>query len=135
MTEHEIAAVRATFAVLAVNADGTASVFYRHLFRLIPHARPLFKGDMHKQGTMFMDMLAFAVNTLDRLDAVTYVLQDMARRHKSYGVAVDDFGAAGQAMELTLEDCLGTGFTHEVRSAWAKTFTAVTATMTKAYSN
>jgi Tfp pilus assembly pilus retraction ATPase PilT len=70
MTPQQIALVRTSFAQLVPIADSAASLFYAHLFHRDPSLRALFRGDMAHQGRRLMEMIGWAVERLDRPDAL-----------------------------------------------------------------
>jgi nitric oxide dioxygenase len=113
-------------------ADTAAGLFYARLFEIDPTARPLFKGDMQKQGRMLMQTLALAVRNLDRPDAVVPALQSLARRHNDYSVRAEHYETVGAALLWTLAQGLGEAFTPEVKAAWTATYGLVASVMTEA---
>jgi nitric oxide dioxygenase len=50
-------------------------------------------------------------------------------RHCGYGVTTEHYRVVGEALLWTLERGLGQDFTPEVRSAWAKVYHVLAATM------
>jgi hemoglobin-like flavoprotein len=56
-------------------------------------------------------------------------VQDMGRRHVTYGVKDEDYDTVGEALLWTLQQGLGDGFTPEVKEAWIDTYTLVSSTM------
>ena len=76
MTNDQIELVQNSFTQVAPIAETAAGMFYGRLFEMNPALRPLFKGDMEEQGRKLMDMIAVAVNGLDRLDEIVPPLED-----------------------------------------------------------
>ena len=76
-----------------------------------------------------MQMLTAAVKGLDRLDLLVPVVQDLGRRHASYGVVDLHYDTVGGALLWTLETGLGEGFTPEMREAWATVYGLLATTM------
>jgi len=62
--------VQTTWKAVIPIADTAVELFYGRLFELDPDTTPLFKGDMKKQGKKLTDMITFAVDGLDDLDAI-----------------------------------------------------------------
>ena len=110
--------VQESFAAVAPNAEAAADLFYGRLFELDPSLRPLFKGDMKKQGRKLMAMLKTAVRGLDNLDKLVPAVQDLGRRHATYGVKPAHYDTVGAALLWTLEQGLKGGFTPDVKAAW-----------------
>jgi nitric oxide dioxygenase len=118
MTPEEIKLVRATFARLEPHRGQVAEMFYRRLFEIAPHLKPLFKTDMTDQGAKVMGAIAVAVAGLHRLDEILPQVEDMGRRHRGYGVEPGHYNLVGDAFLWTLDQGLGEAFTPEVRAAW-----------------
>jgi hemoglobin-like flavoprotein len=53
----------------------------------------------------------------------------LGARHSGYGVSEAHYAIVGEALLWTLDRSLGEGFTPEVRSAWAKVYGVIAATM------
>lgn len=122
LTAAEIELVRSTFKQVAPIADAAAAIFYERLFDQNPDIRPMFTGDMARQGRLLMQMLATAVNALDKSNALAPALKALAVRHVGYGVKIQHFDAVGAALIWTLRQGLGEAFTPNVEAAWSKTY-------------
>jgi hemoglobin-like flavoprotein len=55
----------------------------RSTFRTL---KPLFKGDMAEQGRRLIKMIGTAVANLDKLETIVPAVEDLGRRHATYGV-------------------------------------------------
>jgi len=121
--------VQETFASIAPIADDAAALFYRRLFELDPSLRAMFRGDMSEQRRKLMNMLGAAVKGLDRLEQLVPVVQDLGRKHTGYGVEDRHYDTVGAALLWTLEKGLGSGFTPEVKEAWAAVYGLLASTM------
>src|SRR5215204_1012680 len=124
--------VQESFAVIAPIAGDAATLFYRRLFELEPSLQRMFRGDMAEQRKKLMQMLTAAVKGLDRLDQLVPVVQDLGRRHATYGVADAHYDTVGAALLWTLEKGLGAQFTPEAREAWATVYGLLATTMKEA---
>ena len=129
VTLRQIELVQGTFDVIAPIADDAAALFYRRLFEIDPSLRAMFKGDMAEQRRKLMQMLTAAVKGLPRLDRLVPVVQELGRRHATYGVADDHYDTVGAALLWTLEKGLGDAFTDEAREAWATVYSLLATTM------
>src|SRR5438034_1787960 len=107
--------VQDSFAVIAPIADDAAALFYRRLFEMDPSLERMFRGDMTEQRKKLMQMLTAAVKGLDRLDQLVPVVQELGRRHATYGVADAHYDTVGAALLWTLEKGLGPPFTADTR--------------------
>ena len=121
--------VQDSFASIAPISHDTAVLFYRRLFELDPMVERLFLTDMAQQRRKLMQMLAAAVNGLDRLDQLIPVVEDLGRRHVAYGVREDHYDTVGAALLWTLRKGLGDAFTPEVEDAWTAVFGLLSSTM------
>lgn len=129
MTPEQIELVKNSWEKVLPIADKAAELFYGKLFEINPQLKALFKGDMAEQGRKLMAILNTAVNSLDKLGEIVPAVQDMGRRHVSYGVKDEDYDTVGEALIWTLGQGLGDGFTDEVQEAWVTTYTLVADTM------
>jgi len=132
MTPEQKELVQNSFAKVAPIAEQAAEMFYGRLFELDPALKPLFKGDMSEQGRKLMSTLGIAVGSLDNLDGLIPVLQNLGRGHVAYGVKDEHYDTVGAALLWTLEQGLGDGFTPDVKDAWAEVYTIVSTVMKEA---
>ncbi|WP_455366152.1 globin family protein [Kaarinaea lacus] len=134
MTPEQKMLVQTTFKDVVPIADTAAKLFYNKLFELDPELKSLFKGDMEEQGRKLMKIIGTAVNGLDQLDEIVPVVEDLGRRHVSYGVKDKDYNTVGTALLWTLQQGLDSGFTPEVEEAWTVVYTLLADTMKNAAS-
>jgi hemoglobin-like flavoprotein len=130
MTPHQIQLIRDSFETLEPLAATVAEAFYAQLFARDPALRALFRGDdMGEQGARLMQMLAAAIDLLDRPASLNPVLQRLGQRHAGYGVIGAHYASVGAALLDTLAAGLGDGFTAEMREAWTAMYGHVARTM------
>lgn len=129
MTPHQIALVTSSWQKVMPISEQAAELFYGKLFETDPALKPLFKGDMKAQGKRLMAMISTAVMSLDKLDRIVPAVQDLGRRHASYGVKDKDYDTVAGALLWTLGQGLGPAFTDEVKQAWVETYTVLASTM------
>ena len=129
LTINDIVLVQASFARLVPMQDAAADLFYDRLFALTPKLRELFPSDLRDQKRKLMQMIATAVGGLNRLDKIIPAVKALGARHSGYGVTEAHYAIVGEALLWTLDRGLGKGFTPEVRSAWAKVYGVIAATM------
>ena len=132
LTVHQKTLVQESFAIVAPIADDAAALFYRRLFELDPSLERMFRGDMSEQRRKLMQMLTAAVKGLDRLDQLVPVVQDLGRRHATYGVENRHYDTVGAALLWTLEKGLGKAFTPETKEAWTTVYGILATTMKQA---
>ncbi len=124
--------VKTSFARVEEISDVAADLFYQRLFDASPELRSLFSDDLTDQKKKLMGALKVLVNTLDNPDKLIPILEDMGRKHKTYGVVEDHFVPVADALVWTLEEGLGADFTEDVRHAWTALYSAVASIMIEA---
>jgi hemoglobin-like flavoprotein len=132
MTSEQKVLVQSTFAKVAPIADAAAAMFYARLFELDPSLRPLFTTDLAEQGRKLMQMIAVAVNGLDRLDELVPAVRQLGVRHARYGVEDRHYDTVAEALLWTLERGLGSDFTPAVKDAWTTVYGVLATTMKEA---
>lgn len=132
MTPEQKQLVQTSFQKVLPIADTAAALFYDRLFELDPDLRRLFRGDMKEQGRKLMQMIAFAVKSLNRLDELVPLVESLGARHTAYGVKDAHYETVGAALLWTLEKGLGDSFTKEVKDAWTAVYTLLAETMKSA---
>lgn len=132
ITEEQKKLVTESFAMVEPIADQAAEIFYNKLFEYDPELRRLFRGDMKQQGKKLMSTLKVAVSSLNNLDKLVPVLQQLAVKHIDYGVKVDDYTPVGNALLYALKTGLGDAYTHDTRIAWTETYRLVATVMREA---
>jgi hemoglobin-like flavoprotein len=130
----QITIIRQTFAQVAPITPVAAALFYSRLFELAPQTEALFRyplgtTGMARQGAKLIETLQVAVDYLDRPVQLTPIIEELGRRHASYGVTAADYDLVGTALLWTLQQCLGQGFTAEVEAAWAALYAQLATTM------
>lgn len=128
-TETQKTLVKDSWEKVVPIADTAAQLFYSKLFELDPSLEPLFKGDMKEQGAKLMKTLGIAVKSLDKLDTLVPILQDLGRRHKDWGVVPAHYQTVAVALLDTLGKGLGDGFTPDTKDAWVAVYGVVSSTM------
>ena len=129
MTPKQIEIVQASFNKVAPIAETAAALFYARLFELDPNLKPLFKGDMKRQGMMLMSMIATAVRGLSNTEALIPMVKNMGRRHVGYGVKDSHYATVGSALLDTLEKGLGKDFDARTREAWIAAYSLLASVM------
>ncbi len=129
MTPENQALVRESFAKVVPIAPQAAAMFYDRLFVLEPSLKLLFRGDMAEQGRKLMAMIGLAVASLDRLETIVPAVQQLGRRHATYGVHPAHYDTVASALLWTLGQGLGDAFTAPVQAAWAEAYTILATVM------
>ena len=129
MTENQVSLVQGTFAKVAPISETAAEIFYGKLFEIDPSLKPLFTSDIKEQGKKLMSMIGAAVGGLNNIEALVPVVQDLGKRHVSYGVTPEHYETVASALLYTLEKGLGEAWTPEVKDAWVEVYTVLATTM------
>jgi len=132
VNDHTIQLVRDSFDLVEPIASQAAALFYANLFAADPSVKPLFRGDMIKQGERLMTMIGVAVAKLDDPEVLIPALQGLGQRHAGYGVRDTHYDSVGLALLKTLRQGLGVAFTDDVEEAWIEVYGVVASTMKEA---
>lgn len=133
MSPREIEIIRRTWRQVAPKGDDAARLFYKRLFQIDPSVEPLFAGtDMTAQRRKLMQTLGSAVIGLEDLDALVPIIQDMGRRHATYGVTDAHYDSVGEALIWTLKQGLGDAWSDDVQEAWTRIYRLIADTMQSA---
>ena len=129
ITEAQKALVQETWEKVRPIAPQAAEIFYAKLFEMDPSLKPLFKGNMDDQGAKLMKTLGIAVGGLSNLGSIVPVVQELGKRHVTYGVKKQHYATVGGALLGTLQAGLGEAFTPEVKEAWTEVYSALSSIM------
>jgi hemoglobin-like flavoprotein len=129
MTPEQVLLVKDTFRKVVPIAGVAADLFYDRLFSIAPELRSLFPDDLTEQKKKLIAMLATAVGNLHQIDHITAAVQELGRRHATYGVTPLDYQPVGDALLWTLEQGLGTDFTPPVKAAWTEAYMTLAGVM------
>lgn len=135
MNPQTVDLVQTSFQQVIPIADLAMEIFYTKLFEINPSLQSLFpqsEAKMGKQRNKLRDMLVVAVNSLSKPEVLIPALQQLGRRHQSYGVEAGHYEDVGQALIETLAAGLGEAFTPEIRTAWVEVYGVISSTMIKA---
>lgn len=133
MTPAQKSLVQSTWNQVVPLADAAAIIFYDRLFEIDPSTKPLFRqSDMPHQRKKLLQIIGTAVASLNRLDALVPVVEDLGRRHAGYGVKDEHYDSVGAALLWTLERGLGKAWTPQVAEAWTETYGLLSGVMRRA---
>lgn len=129
MTPEQVKMVQDSFQKVVPIAGTAADLFYDRLFEIAPEVRPLFPDDLAEQKKKLIAMLATAVTNLHQVDKILPAVEDLGKRHVSYGVKPAYYEPVGAALLWTLEKGLGDAFTPPVKAAWTETYVTLAGVM------
>ncbi len=129
MTEEQRRLVQMSFAKLVPKSEYAATLFYKRFFELAPEVEQLFKSDLNTQGIKLFQVISFAVLSLDNLDELLPVIQDLGRRHVQYGAMDSHYIHVGNALLWTIEEVLKEDYTPDVKAAWTDLYKLLASAM------
>lgn len=133
MTPDQKRLVEQTWKMAVPNADAVAQLFYQRLFQLDPSIERLFaKSDMAAQRAKLLKALGLVVDSLDDLEGLLPVIEELGRRHLAYGVEEPHYDTVGAALLWTLERGLGEAWTPETAAAWTAAYSLLSGVMRQA---
>lgn len=133
MDQEQIQLVQRTFErKVRPIAQEAGEMMYLRLFEIEPSLKPLFKGDIKRQGEMLMTAIGLAIQSLDQPDKVKATVQELGKRHAGYGVQPSYYNIFGAALMWALEQVIGPDFTPEVRIAWGEAYAILAQSMRQA---
>jgi len=135
MNSRSIQLVQDSFQKVLPIADQAMVIFYEQLFTLNPSLKRLFPANEAKMGNQrnkLKNMLAAAVAGLSNLPKLVPILQNLGKRHATYGVEDTHYEEVGAALLATLQIGLGADFTPEVKQAWLEVYGVMATTMMEA---
>lgn len=124
--------VKESFKQIEKISDKTADAFYDHLFEIAPDVRSMFPDDLKDQKKKLMNALKLMVNSLDNVDKLVAVLEELGRSHKQYGVVDDHYVHVAEALMFAFDKGLGSKLTEEMRIAWTALYSVVASIMIEA---
>jgi hemoglobin-like flavoprotein len=139
--EHRKKTVKSSWRAIQFALDEKATkIFYDRLFSEYPSVRPMFKDDMTSQHKKLYAAVSLAVKCIDDLESLVPVLQDLGRRHGSYGVVREHYDAVTDCFLWTLNTFIFANmptmnaihYAFDVADAWEWTLMLIGTTMADA---
>lgn len=132
LSSTQLAIVKDTWArKIQPDLRNTGDMFYLRLFELDPSLKELFKGNITEQSQKFMHMMQTLMDSMDKMEDLVPVLENMGIRHVGYGVQDEDYEVFSQALMWMLAQKMGGEFTDDVRDAWQTTYNVLVDKMKK----
>src|SRR5215813_72188 len=101
MTSRQVELIEKTFQSIRPIADEAGKMFYNRMLELDPSMRPMFH-DLENQGRKLMQVIGAAVGMLRKPDDLFPIVEELGRRHATYGVTDAHYQAGGAALVWTL---------------------------------
>ena len=135
MTPRQIELVQSSFDLVTPMLEAATTMFYERLFQLDPSLRRMFHGPQAEQARKLAHVLTVVVKGLSRPQQILGAVEELGRRHATYGVEPRHYATVGSALLWTLQTGLGDAFTHEVREAWSGAYLFLASAMQHAATN
>jgi hemoglobin-like flavoprotein len=84
---------------------------------------------MSAQKEKLMHAISAVVHSIDRIDNIRPLLENLGQRHAEYGVVESHYNDVGSALIQTLKAGLGDEWTQPVHKAWLAAYTIVSSAM------
>jgi serine/threonine protein kinase/pimeloyl-ACP methyl ester carboxylesterase/truncated hemoglobin YjbI len=120
--------ITASFARIAPRADEFCARVYERLFAEHPELRPLFPAEMAAQRRKLLGALVAVVDNLQCPERLVPLLEDLGRRHATYGVKPENFDAVGAALIGAIGD-FDDQLDDVIRAAWARAYLKIAQAM------
>ncbi len=121
--------IRASFDLVAPEAEALGRHFYAVLFSAAPETRDLFPVNMEVQRSRLLRALVHVVQMVDQPDELVPFLEQLGRDHRKFGVITQHYDAVGAALLSAIEHFAGDAFTPEVKGAWTEAYGIVAGAM------
>ncbi|MCB0034816.1 MAG: hypothetical protein KDE51_12375 [Anaerolineales bacterium] len=131
----KIALIQKNFVFLQSQSDRLVDLFYGRLFSIAPEVKPLFTGDMHKQGQKLMGFLQLAILGLQEPQNIIPAIKSLGERHHDYGVTQNHYPLVGEALLWAIAELSGEQFTAELEDAWTEAYYLLAGLMKEASTN
>lgn len=122
LNDDRIALIEVSFTRALRSKAELAARVYDRFFQLEPAARPLFQDDLTLQRTKITRALSFTVRAMASEAELLRMAEGLAKSHQQFHLRPDQFQHMADAILGALEDCLGAGFTPDMRSSWQLAF-------------
>jgi hemoglobin-like flavoprotein len=126
----DLDALETSFDLVAPRGEELVDTFYARLFAAAPAVEPLFaRADMAHQKTMLLTTLVLLRKSLRDLGAVVPKLQELGRRHVSYGARPEHYPVVGGVLIDSMAEVAGPQWRPEYGRAWADALAVVAGVM------
>jgi len=128
----DTAALKGSWANVAAFGDDVPLYFYSHLFLSHPEVRSMFPIQMSGQRDKLVAALGAVVSSVDELDKVIPLVEQLGRDHRRFAVVTEHYAAVGASLLATLKKFLGPLWTPDLADTWAQAYGLVAKVMVAA---
>lgn len=123
-----------TFNALAPYGDRLVERFYDELFNRYPQVKPLFRNTTRQeQQRKLLSALNLVIRNLRNPEVLTETLQNLGRRHQSYGAVPGHYQAVASTLLDVMQEFGGSLWTPAVHRAWSDALQTIAEIMLNAY--
>lgn len=122
----------ASVDMIRARGDGVAQAFYDKLFARFPGVRGMFPADsgaMAAQRQKFIDTLAAVVEMIGEPDAVRARLEELGKKHATYGARPEHYPPVCEALLETLAEASGEAWSSQLEAEWSQALQLVSEVM------
>lgn len=131
MTPVQIELVQKAWGRVTALNDSYVNDVYVELFKHAPELTDIFPQHPDLPASKVAATLNTVITSLEQLEALSFIIEDLGRRHRRYHVQPYQFELLKQALITVLAKRLGTQFTPELEDAWSQMYDEVSALMQK----
>jgi NAD(P)H-flavin reductase/hemoglobin-like flavoprotein len=124
--------LKGSWAKVAAFGDDVPLYFYSHLFLGHPEVRSMFPIQMSGQRDKLVAALGAVVSSVDELDKVVPLLEQLGRDHRRFEVITEHYTAVGASLLAMLKKFLGPLWTPDLADAWVQAYGLVAKVMVSA---
>ena len=122
--------LESSFQAVVLHGEAFVTAFYERLFTRFPQTRAFFAAtDMFEQRKKLQQSLALIVQHMQHPEVLGTMLQELGRRHVTYGIRPEHYPLVGAVLLETFADFLGKHWTQAHHDAWVKEYAAVSSLM------
>ena len=122
-----------SFQAIVLHGEAFVTAFYERLFTRFPETRAFFAAtDMLEQRKKLQQSLALIVQHMQHPEVLGGMLEELGRRHVTYGIRPEHYPLVGAVLLETFADFFGKHWTQAHHDAWVQGYEAVSSLMLKA---
>jgi hemoglobin-like flavoprotein len=121
-----------SFQAIVLHGEAFVTAFYERLFTRFPETRAFFAAtDMLEQRKKLQQSLALIVQHMQHPEVLSGMLEELGRRHITYGIRPEHYPLVGTVLLETFADFFGQHWTQAHHDAWVQGYEAVSSLMLK----
>ena len=130
ITAEQCRMIRNSIESIRPMSESVGLLFYGKLFELAPSVHSMFHIDLALQVQKLMGTLSAIVESLNGFETIRPKLEELGRKHATYGVRVEHYETLAAALLWTMNEALGADFDAPTSEARSVALAAVSKAMT-----